>query len=531
MADLDRRSWDVVVVGGGHNGLVAAAYLAKAGLSVVVLERLGRLGGATWSEEVFPGVGARLSRYSYLISLLPAKVIADLGLRLDLRQRPIAACAPYERDGRHNALVLSHVDPQRTRRSLEELAGPAGPRQLAALSELQVEFARMVFPSLIEPLRTRDEWKASLETPEQREAWERFVERPLGESLEELIGDDLLRGLVMTDAKTGLLTHGRDPSLLQNRIFTYHVIGDGTGEWKVPVGGMGHLVEELGRVAREAGARLETGATAHGIHPGGTSHGIETDLDGRSVELEARWVLANCAPSSLASMLGRSYEPRPEDEGSVIKANMLLRRLPRLRSGIEQREAFTGTFRINERYSQMEASYREAASGTLPAHPPAEVYCHTLTDPSIMSAGLRESGAHTLTLFGFDVPYALARREGPELRDEVWRRYVSALDRMLAEPFEECLARDAEGRPCLEVMSPVDLEADLGLDRGNIFHRALSWFFTDEPENAGTWGVETDIPRVYRAGSSAERGGCVSGIPGHNAAQRVLSDLAGRAES
>jgi phytoene dehydrogenase-like protein len=485
------------------------------------------LGGAASSEEVFPGVDVRLSRYSYLVSLLPAKVIADLGLRLELRQRPIAACAPYERDGRQDALLLSNTDAGRTRRSLESLAGPAGPRELAALSELQVEFARLVFPSLIEPLRTRDEWRARLKTPQQREAWERFVERPLGETLEELIGDDLLRGLIMTDAKTGHLTRGRDPSLLQNRIFTYHVIGDGTGEWKVPVGGTGHLVDELSRVAGETGARLETGAAVEAVHPGGSSHGIEADLDGRTIELEARWVLANCTPRSLARMLGRPYEPRPEDQGSVIKANMLLRRLPQLQSGVEPREAFAGTFRINERYSQMEESYREAASGVLPAEPPADVYCHTLTDPSIMSDELRASGAHTLTLFGFDVPYELARREGPELRDEVWRRYVTALDRMLAEPFEDCLARDADGRPCLEVMSPVDLEADLGLDRGNIFHRALSWFFTDEPEQAGDWGVETDIPRLYRCGSSAERGGCVSGIPGHNAAQRVLADLEG----
>ena len=110
-ADVQRRSWDVVVVGGGHNGLVAAAYLGRAGLSVLVLERLDALGGATSSQEVFRGVGARLSRYSYLISVLPPKVINELGLRLDLRRRRIAACAPYVEEGEQRALVLSNIDP------------------------------------------------------------------------------------------------------------------------------------------------------------------------------------------------------------------------------------------------------------------------------------------------------------------------------------------------------------------------------------------------------------------------------------
>ena len=111
------RSWDVVVAGGGHNGLVAAAYLGRAGLSVLLLEKLPRLGGATSSQEVFRGVSARLSRYSYLISLLPPKVVNDLGLHLDLRRRRIAACAPYDRDGKHRALLLSNDHPELGRES------------------------------------------------------------------------------------------------------------------------------------------------------------------------------------------------------------------------------------------------------------------------------------------------------------------------------------------------------------------------------------------------------------------------------
>ena len=107
----------------------------------------------------------------------------------------------------------------------------------------------------------------------------------------------------------------------------------------------------------------------------------------------------------------------------------------------------------------------------------------------------------------------------------MWERYLAGIDELLDEPFADCLAFDIEGRPCLEVKTAVDLEADLGLDRGNIFHKAMTWFYADGDEQPGSWGVETDVPRLYRAGSSAARGGAVSGVPGHNAAQRVLADI------
>ena len=173
----------------------------------------------------------------------------------------------------------------------------------------------------------------------------------------------------------------------------------------------------------------------------------------------------------------------------------------------------------------MEQAHRDVVAGTIPDRPPAEVYCHTLTDPSILGPSLRAAGCHSLTLFGYDIPYGLARATGPDTAELVWQRYLAGLDELLDEPFADCLARDIDGRPCLEVKTAVDLEADLGLDRGNIFHKAMTWFFAGDDEPPGGWGVDTDVPRVYRAGSSAARGGAVSGVPGHNAAQRVLADL------
>jgi phytoene dehydrogenase-like protein len=151
------------------------------------------------------------------------------------------------------------------------------------------------------------------------------------------------------------------------------------------------------------------------------------------------------------------------------------------------------------------------------------MYCHTLTDDSILSPELRQRGYHTLTLFGLDMPYRLFAHDHDSRREQVKQLYLAGLNRICAEPFEDCLARDKDGKLCIEIKTPQDLERDVDLDLGNIFHNALSWFFTDDPEQVGKWGVETPHPRIYRAGASALRGGAVSGIPGRNAAMCVLA--------
>ena len=118
-----KSQYDVVVLGAGHNGLVAATYLARAGLSVLLLEKNDYIGGATISQKIFPDYDARLSRYAYLVSLFPQKIIQDLGLKLELRRRAIASCTPYMRHGHHGALLLSNVDEEVSRGSMCELTG------------------------------------------------------------------------------------------------------------------------------------------------------------------------------------------------------------------------------------------------------------------------------------------------------------------------------------------------------------------------------------------------------------------------
>jgi phytoene dehydrogenase-like protein len=202
---------------------------------------------------------------------------------------------------------------------------------------------------------------------------------------------------------------------------------------------------------------------------------------------------------------------------------MLLSRLPRLRdTSVDPREAFGGTFHVNEGYAQLEAAYREAAAGQVPAPAPCEIYCHSLTDPSILGEELRAAGAQTLTLFGLHQPARLFREDPEAAKAAALRATLESLDSVLAEPIEDCLWRDADGRPCIEARTPLELEAELGLPAGHIFHKDLTWPFAETAEQAGSWGVETAHANVVICGAGAQRGGAVSGIPGHNAARAVL---------
>jgi len=151
--------------------------------------------------------------------------------------------------------------------------------------------------------------------------------------------------------------------------------------------------------------------------------------------------------------------------------------------------------------------------------PPAELYCHTLTDRSTLGPDA-PPGRHSLTLFGLHTPASLFRADERGVRDTLVERYLNSLDDQLEEPIRDCLARDADGAPCIEARTPLDLERELGMTGGNIFHGDLSWPWSDE--DAGTWGVATDHSRMVACGSSARRGGGVSCIGGHNAAMAVL---------
>src|SRR5213595_475691 len=321
-----KSKYDVVILGAGHNGLVAASYLGRAGLSVLLLEKNDYIGGATTSQKVFPDYDARLSRYSYLVSLFPEKIIRDLGLNLELRRRATGSFTPYVKNGKYNGLLLSNLDDEVGRQSMIDLTGSNKEfEQLKKFYNLSRVFATHSWDSMLQPLIAKEEFRRRFDVDDiSREAWRSLAEEPLGRAIERYLKNDLVRGLVLTDAKIGVLTHPHDPSLVQNRCFLYHLIGNKTGEWKVPVGGMGAVARKLEQAARKSGAEMLTNVKIRALNVNETNRSVDFDLDGKRQTVEAQYLLVNFGRNVLAKFVRKLYQPNPADEGSVFKINMLL---------------------------------------------------------------------------------------------------------------------------------------------------------------------------------------------------------------
>jgi phytoene dehydrogenase-like protein len=501
---MSSTKYDVVIIGGGHNGLVAATYLARAGKSVRILEANPEIGGASQSVRTFPEYDANLSRYSYLIALLPDKIVSDLGLSFECMSREVSSYTPY---GENKGLYVSRIWDALTESSFNEL-DPSGKEAKAwqtFYAEI-AEFAEKIAPTMLQPLKSRSELKQQIDLDA---TWQYLIEEPIGKVITERFHNDVVRGVVLTDALIGTFASAFD--IQANICFLYHLIGNGTGEWKVPKGGMGALVNELVRVATESGVEISLNSKA--IKVESTSTGVTVELEnGETVTSE--YLLSNAAPGVLAKLRQR---PAPKSlDGSQMKINILLKRLPQLKSGIDPRLAFAGTFHANESFTQCESVFAEAHNGVMPQKMPIEMYCHTLTDPSILGQELQDAGYQTLTLFGLHTPASLFDSNNDAAREAALQSALASLNDYLAEPIEDVIA-------AIEVKTPLDIEEAIALPRGNIFHKDLSMPFREDGTEE-SWGVETDDPRIFICGAGAVRGGGVSGIPGHNAAMAILSN-------
>ena len=511
------KNYDAIIIGGGHNGLVSACYLAKAGKTALLLEAHDELGGATTSVKPFLEYDARLSRYSYLVSLLPDQIVSDLGINFKTLERSVASYTPYRRGDQDHGLLISNEWDETTANSFNRLTG--SDQEGTAWREFYGEIAMLAkrfAPSMLQPLKSAAKLKSEIGLPE---VWRNLMEIPIGEVIRNRFSNDLVQGMILTDALIGTFVSAND--MQANRCFLYHLIGNGTGQWRVPQGGMGALVNELCRIATLMGVTIKLQSKVSVLESSQAGVRVETE-SGECYT--AKDLLFAAAPQHLDRLRGQTV---PKSlEGAQLKINMLVSRLPRLKSGIDPKLAFAGTFHVNESYSQLEAAYQCASAGDMPLPLPLEMYCHTLTDPSILSKELSEKGFHTLTLFGLHTPAKLFDADPEHAKALAKENALASLNQYLLDPIETVLAPCHDGSLAIEVKSPLDLEKDIFLPRGNIFHRDLEFpFLNPDSEDSGKqlWGAETDDPHIYLAGAGARRGGGVSGIAGHNAAMALLS--------
>jgi phytoene dehydrogenase-like protein len=509
------KVYDAVVIGSGHNGLVAACYLAKAGKSVLVLEKSASLGGATTSVKAFKGVDAKLSRYSYLVSLLPDQIIKDLSLNFETIGRKVSSYTPYFDGESDRGLLINSDFDQESRDSLSELT-ESDDEAIAWESFYQSikEFAEVVAPTMLEPVPTESEIKELVDPL----TWIELVENTLAQSLNDNFFDDLVKGVVLTDGLIGTFTSADDH--LANKCFIYHVIGNSSGQWRVPKGGMGVLVDQLLTRAKQLGVEIVASQEVTSITQGENNFLIQTQ-DGKSYE--AKVALANCAPRVLERIT--DFKASPLRDGSQVKINMVLRELPKLKSGADPKVAFAGTFHVNESYFELEQAFAQASLGQIPDVIPSELYCHTLTDPTILHPDLIAAGYQSLTLFALHLPASLFDKDHDSVKAQVSKRILDGFSEFLERPIESYLAKDSDGHLCIEVKTPQELEKELGLPRGNIFHSDLQFPWKQDGDSR-KWGVETNSERIFLAGAGALRGGGVSGIAGHNAAMAALETLA-----
>jgi phytoene dehydrogenase-like protein len=526
-----KTSHDVVIVGGGHNGLTCACYLAKKGLSVGIYERRNVLGGAAVTEEFHPGF--RNSTASYTVSLLNPKVIRDLRLAehgLKVLERPMQNFLPLP-DGR---ALTAGPDSARTAASVASFSKrdaqrlPDYYRMLDAAVQLLRRQLLETPPA--DPRRLRDLWSTlslgrhfrNLDAPVQRDIHELFT-RSAGDLLDHWFETDAVKALYGFDAVVGNYASPYTPGSAY--VLLHHVFGEVNGKpgvWGHAVGGMGAITQAMATEARRLGVEIELDAPVRRIvTERNVATGVELE-DGRVIQGKA--VAANVGPKLLYLKLLSDTELPAE-----VRA-----RIERLRVG-------SATFRMNVALSELpkfHAAPRDdggahLGSGIILA-PSMEYMDHAFADarlegfsrkpiveiliPSTLDSTLAPAGAHVASLFCQHFSYNL-----PGGRD--WRQEKqSAVDRIFAtvDSYAPNFSSSVVGHSAL---SPLDLEEKLGLAGGDIFHGALGLdqLWAARPM-LGYGDYRTPVKNLYLCGSGAHPGGGVTGIPGHNAAREIIRD-------
>ena len=528
------RRFDAVIIGGGHNGLVCAAYLARSGLSVCVLERRSVVGGAAVTEEFHPGF--RNSTASYTVSLLNPKVIRDLGLTghgLRIVERPVSNFLPLP-DGRH-LVVGGGIDATQaevakfSRRDAEAL--PAYYAMLDRVADVLRDLLLATPPNVGGGVHAMlDAWKVAkrfraLDLAGQRDVLDLFT-KSAGDVLDRWFESDPIKAAFGFDAVVGNFASPWTPGSAY--VLLHHVFGEVNGKrgaWGHAIGGMGAITQAMAKECRVRGVVVRTDASvARVIVKGGRAAGVELE-DGEVVE--AARIVANVTPKVLFERLV-APEHVPADfrdriagyrcGSGTFRMNVALCALPdftALPGATAQRHHGSGII-IAPSLAYMERAYFDAKTRGWSAEPIVEVLI-----PSVLDDSLAPPGMHVASLFCQhvhpDLPTVAAGLDWDHARDEVADLMIDTVNRHAPNFRASVLGRRA--------LTPHDLEREFGLTGGDIFHGRLTLdqLFAARPV-LGHADYRMPVRGLYLCGSGAHPGGGVTGIPGHNAAREILRD-------
>jgi phytoene dehydrogenase-like protein len=507
--------YEVVIVGGGHNGLTAAAYLARAGRSVCVVERRPVLGGACVTEELLPGV--RFSSCAYIVSSLCPEVIVGLELKRFGLELYSTDALNFVMGPTHDHLFLWR-DTDRTVRELEA----AGGRDAAGLVEFGARlrlFGETMRPFVLSPPPALSEVVASFERIGRVELFHEFATLSIADLLDRYFDSETLQGALMFSALVSTVAGPASPGTAYE--FSHHSWGEFEGHFGrfgYAVGGMGAIAEALAASARAAGAEITVNTGVRRILT--QNHAVVgVELDDGTV-LRSSIVISNADPRTTLQALidpdelppeARRQVERIDMRGSMGRVHFLIDRLPEYeglpRGPGPQHAAFT---LLGVARREFERCREAQLNGNLVSTYPIELLIPSVSDPTLAPPGL-----HTMTTGAQQLPFYLATGDWDTRRDEFVDSVVRSIE-AFAPGFESSIQASV-------VITPLDLQRTYGLPEGNIFHGAMSLnqLFASR-QVAGSTGYATPVHGLFLCGAGVHPGGAVMGAAGHNVAMTLI---------